>query len=116
MFADAGLHARRELADGVAELAFDLPGDVADPGWGPYLDAVAEREGHADAASLRHVFAAESVAVVGASRRPESVGRAILHNLVTGGYTGQVYAVNPHARELEGVPCLPSAAALPGAG
>ena len=114
VFADAGLHARRELADGVAELAFDLPGDVADPGWGPYLDAVAERESHADAASLRHIFAAESVAVVGASRRPESVGRAILHNLVTSGYAGQVYAVNPHASELEGVPCLPSPAALPG--
>jgi acyl-CoA synthetase (NDP forming)/GNAT superfamily N-acetyltransferase len=114
VFADAGLHARRKLADGVTELAFDLPGDVADPGWGPYLDAVAERESHADAASLRHIFAAESVAVVGASRRPESVGRAILHNLVTSGYTGQVYAVNPHASELEGVPCLPSLAALPG--
>jgi acyl-CoA synthetase (NDP forming)/GNAT superfamily N-acetyltransferase len=114
VFADAGLHARRELADGVTELSFDLPGDVADPGWGPYLDAVAARESHADVASLRHIFAAESVAVVGASRRPESVGRAILHNLVTGGYTGQVYAVNPHASELEGVPCLPSPAALPG--
>ena len=114
VFADAGLHARRKPADGVTELAFDLPGDVADPGWGPYLDAVAERESRADAASLRHIFAAESVAVVGASRRPESVGRAILHNLVTNGYTGQVYAVNPHASELEGVPCLPSPAALPG--
>ncbi len=114
VFADAGLHARRELADGVTELAFDLPGDVADPGWGPYLDAVAERESHADAASLRHIFAAGSVAVVGASRRPESVGRAILHNLLTSGYTGQVYAVNPHASEIEGVPCLPSPAALPG--
>ena len=113
VFADAGLHARRELEYGVAELVFDLPGDVADPGWGPYLDAVAAREGRADAASLRHVFAAESVAVVGASRRPGSVGRAILHNLVTGGYTGKVYAVNPHTSELEGVPCLPSAAALP---
>jgi acyl-CoA synthetase (NDP forming)/RimJ/RimL family protein N-acetyltransferase len=114
VFADAGLHARRELEYGVAELVFDLPGDVADPGWGPYLDAVAAREGHADAASLRHIFAAESVAVVGASRRPESVGRAILHNLVTSGYTRQVYTVNPHASELEGVPCLPSPAALPG--
>jgi hypothetical protein len=79
VFTEAELHARRKWADGLIELAFDLPGDVADPSWGPYLDAVAERESHADAASLRHIFAAESVAVVGASRRPESVGRAILH-------------------------------------
>jgi acyl-CoA synthetase (NDP forming) len=113
VFAGAGLHARRTLADGVTELAFDLPGGGADPSWEPYLDAVAAREGRADVASLRHVLAAESVAVVGASRRPESVGRAILRNIVSGGYAGRVYGVNPHARELEGVPCLPSAAELP---
>ncbi len=113
VFADAGLRARRKTADGVTELAFDLPGDDADPGWEPYFDAVAAREGRADVASLRPVLAAESVAVVGASRRPESVGRSILHNIVTGGYTGRVYAVNPHADELEDVPCVPSPAALP---
>jgi acyl-CoA synthetase (NDP forming)/L-amino acid N-acyltransferase YncA len=113
VFADAGLRARRNTADGVAELAFDLTGDDGDAGWEPYRDAVAEREGRADVASLRHVLAAESVAVVGASRKPESVGRSILHNIVTGGYAGRVYAVNPHASELEGVPCVPAPAALP---
>jgi acyl-CoA synthetase (NDP forming)/GNAT superfamily N-acetyltransferase len=114
VFAAAGLHARRKQADGVTELAFDLPGDGADPGWEPYLDAVAQREGRADVASLRRVFAPESVAVVGASRRPESVGRSILHNIISGGYGGRLYAVNPHATDLEGVPCVPSVAALPG--
>jgi acyl-CoA synthetase (NDP forming)/L-amino acid N-acyltransferase YncA len=113
VFADAGLAARRTLVDGVTELAFDLPGNGADPAWESYLDAVAAREGHADVASLRPLLAAESVAVVGASRRPESVGRAILRNIVSGGYAGRVYGVNPHARELEGVPCLPAPAELP---
>jgi acyl-CoA synthetase (NDP forming) len=113
VFADAGLAARRKLVDGVTELAFDLPGGEADPAWESYLDAVAKREGRADVASLRHVLAAESVAVVGASRRPESVGRAILRNVVSGGYAGRVYGVNPHAKELEGVPSLPSPAELP---
>ena len=32
---------------------------------------------------------------------------------MTGGYAGQVWAVNPQAHELEGVPCVPSPAALP---
>ena len=114
VFAAAGLQARRTHAEGVTELVFDLPGDVADPGWGQYLDVVAGREGRADAASLRHVFAAESVAVVGASRRAGSVGRAVLHNLVTGGYRGRLYVVHPQARELEGIRCVPSPAALPG--
>ncbi len=114
VFADAGLRARRQRMDDVTELSFDLPGDGADPGWEPYLEAVAQRESRADAASLRHVLAAESVVVIGASRRQESVGRAILRNIVTGGYRGRVYAVNPRADELEGVPCVSSPAALPG--
>ena len=113
VFADAGLQARRQWAEGVVELAFDLPSDSADPGWEPYLSAVANREGQADAASLRHVFAAKSVAVIGASRNPRAVGRAILHNIVTGGYAGRIYPVNPLAEELEGVACLPSVSALP---
>jgi acyl-CoA synthetase (NDP forming)/GNAT superfamily N-acetyltransferase len=113
VFNDAGLRARRKTEDGVTELSFDLPGDEADLGWEPYLDAVAAREGGADVASLRHVLAAESVAVVGASRKPGSVGQSILHNIATGGYAGRVYAVNPHADELEGVPCVPSPAMLP---
>ena len=114
VFASAGLRARRAQEGGVTEFAFDLPVQDADPAWASYLDAVAEREGRADVASLRHVFAPTSVAVIGASRRPGSVGRSILHNVVSGGYAGPVYAVNPHASELEGVTCLPSAAALPG--
>lgn len=70
-----------------------------------------ERSG--DVTSLRHVFQPASVAVVGTSRRTGTVGRAILHNIVTGGYQGHVYAVNPHAAHMEAVPCLPSVTALP---
>jgi acyl-CoA synthetase (NDP forming)/GNAT superfamily N-acetyltransferase len=113
VLADAGLSARRQAEDGVIEFACDLPHGDSDPDWELYLEAVDRREGHADVASLRHVFQPGSVAVVGASRRPATVGRAILHNIVTGGYEGQVYAVNPHAAHMEGVPCLPSVTALP---
>jgi len=112
VLADAGLHARRAFADGVIELSFDLPRD-SDPGWEPYLDAVASRESHADVESLRHLLDPASVAVVGAGRRPGTVGRGILRNIVTAGYTGRVYAVNPHARHVEGITCLPSVTDLP---
>ncbi len=113
VLADAGLTARRQAGDGVIEFACDLPRGDSDPGWERYLEAVERREGHADVASLRHVFQPASVAVVGASRRPGTVGRAILHNIVSGGYQGKVYAVNPHAMHMEGVPCLPSVSVLP---
>ncbi len=113
VFADAGLSIRRELEDGVIQLTCDLPHDDADPRWDPYLDAAAARERSADVASLRHVFQPDSVAVVGASRRMGTAGRAILHNIVTAGYQGRVYAVNPHAAHMEAVPCVRSVTALP---
>ena len=113
VFADAGLQAHRAMADGVYDLTFPLPTGEADVALGTYRDAVAERERSANVASLRHVLAPASVAVVGAGRRDGSVGRAILRSIVSGGFPGPVYAVNPAAAELDGVPCLPSAAALP---
>jgi acyl-CoA synthetase (NDP forming) len=70
-------------------------------------------EGPADVASLHHVFRPDSVAVIGTSRRIGTAGRAILHNVVTGGYQGRVYAINPHAFRMEGIRCLPSVTALP---
>ncbi len=110
---DAGLVVRRRLEDGMIEFVCELPGDDADPSWDPYLDATASRERNADVESLRHVFQPSSVAVIGASRRMGTPGRAILHNIVAGGYQGRIYAVNPHAVHMEAVPCLPSVAALP---
>ena len=116
VLADAGLSARRQAENGVIDFACDLPRGDGDPSWEPYLEAVDRREGHADVASLRHVFQPGSVAVVGASRRQGTVGRAILHNIVTGGYQGQVYAVNPHA-DAHGRGALPAVGHLaPGAG
>ena len=44
---------------------------------------------------------------------PASIGWAILQNITTGNFPGAVYAVNPSVAELNGVRCVPSAAALP---
>jgi len=73
----------------------------------------AKREGRTDAASLGRVLRPGSVAVVGSSRRTGTVGRSILHNIVTGGYQGRIYAINPHAFRMEGLRCLPTVTALP---
>jgi acyl-CoA synthetase (NDP forming)/GNAT superfamily N-acetyltransferase len=112
-FADAGLPARRRIADGEVQLTFPLPDGPGDQGLDSYLQSVASRESRADVASLRHILRPRSVAVIGASRQPGTVGRAILHNIVTGGFDGKVYAVNPHARHMEGVPCVASVDELP---
>ena len=113
VFADAGLQAHRALADGVYDLTFPLPSGEEDVALGTYRDAVTERERSAGLASLRHVLTPASIAVIGVSRRPRSVGRAILRNILGGGFPGPVYAVNGAVTELDGAPCLSSVAALP---
>lgn len=112
VFADAGLPVERQFADGVIELTMPLPGH--DGGrLDHYLDAVAGRASTADVASLRHLLEPASVAVIGASRQRGSIGREILHNIVTAGFAGPVYPVNPQGRSMEGLACLSSAADLP---
>jgi acyl-CoA synthetase (NDP forming)/GNAT superfamily N-acetyltransferase len=113
VFADAGLPMHRSLADGAYDFTFPLPAGETDAALGTYRDTVAVRERSADVASMRAVLAPASVAVIGASRRPGSVGRAILRNIISGGFPGPVYPVNPHAAKLDGIACLPSSAALP---
>ena len=109
VFANAGLPVERRYKDRVYELTFPLPGRDMDS----YLDVVAERERSADVASLRHIFAPESVAVIGASRRRGTVGRAILDNIRAAGYGGRLYTVNPRARQIGGERCLASPLDLP---
>jgi acyl-CoA synthetase (NDP forming)/GNAT superfamily N-acetyltransferase len=77
-----------------------------------FAAAVDERDRVADVASLANVLRPASIVVVGASRRPGSVGHAVLRNLLDGGYPGRLTAVNPHADEIAGVPCRPSVSEL----
>jgi acetate---CoA ligase (ADP-forming) len=57
-----------------------------------------------DVRSLDAVFRPRSIAVIGASRTPGTVGYEIVHNLLERGFTGAVYPVNPHARAVHSVP------------
>lgn len=62
---------------------------------------------------LDGLFRPRSVAVVGASRRPGSIGRQIVANLVAGGFQGPVYPVNPKAEVVLSVPSYASVKAIP---
>ena len=57
--------------------------------------------------SLDLFFDPKSVAVVGASRQKGKVGREIVVGLVSGGFPGKIFPVNPNAEEVEGLPCHP---------
>jgi acetyltransferase len=61
---------------------------------------------------LDHLFAPRSIAVVGASPRATSPGRAVLKNLKSGGYAGAIHLVNPHYASIEGIAAVKSYEAL----
>src|SRR5262245_19756417 len=55
-----------------------------------------------------------SIALVGASAKEGSVGHGMVSVFKGGAFPGKVYLVNPNYREIEGLPCYPSLAELPG--
>lgn len=61
---------------------------------------------------LRPLVSPASVAMVGASEREGSVGRTAFANLIAGGFSGPLYAVNPRRSEVLGRPAVPSLRAL----
>lgn len=63
-------------------------------------------------ASLRQVFESRSIAVVGASKDPSKAGHQVLRSLVTAGYMGKVYPVNPNENEILDLPCYSSISAI----
>ena len=63
--------------------------------------------------NLDKIFRPRRVAVVGASQRPLSVGQTVFQNLVSGGFSGEVYPVNPRHSVLDGHPCYQSVLDLP---
>ncbi|MEN3292098.1 MAG: acetyltransferase [Burkholderiales bacterium] len=62
--------------------------------------------------NLEYFFAPRSVAVIGASDKPHSVGATVLHNLIEGGFQGTIYPVNHRHATLAGRRAYASVAML----
>ncbi len=65
--------------------------------------------------SMQALLRPRSVALVGVSERPATVGRAMAEMIRAGGFAGPVYGVNPRYDRVAGLACFPSLEALPGA-
>jgi acyl-CoA synthetase (NDP forming) len=63
--------------------------------------------------ALDKLLSPRSIAVVGASERPEAIGTRVIRNLRTMGFPGPIYPVNPRYSTLGDLACYPSLAALP---
>jgi acetate---CoA ligase (ADP-forming) len=62
---------------------------------------------------LEELFTPASIAVIGASNRTGSVGASLFRNILTAGFRGVVYPVNPSWKSVSGVRCYPAVTDLP---
>ena len=75
----------------------------------------ASRAQHAAHESMKPIFEPSSIAIVGVGRRPGQLGHEILSNLRRSGFNGELFAVNPRAKEIDGVHSYRSLTEIPAA-
>ncbi len=63
--------------------------------------------------ALERFLAPETIAVIGASRNPSSVGGRLFRNLLEARFHGSLYPVNPNAPSVQGVPTYPNILKVP---
>ena len=63
---------------------------------------------------IEPIIEPKSIAVVGATNRPGSVGLSVFRNLLQAGYQGVLYPVNPTANSIQGVKAYGSLTDIPG--
>jgi acetyltransferase len=62
---------------------------------------------------LNSIFNPKRIALIGVTTNPNSVSGKVLINLVSGGFRGVVYPVNPEHEAVMGIPCYPDVKSLP---
>jgi acyl-CoA synthetase (NDP forming)/GNAT superfamily N-acetyltransferase len=107
VFRDAGYQVAGGYEGGVMHMEFPIDST------GTSVAVMQSREHRAETASVQRFFSARSVAVVGASRRQDTVGRLLVRNLVLGDYQGRVYVVNSAAAAVAGMPAYAQVSDIP---
>ena len=108
VFTQAGFTASSRFEEGVIEVTLDIePTPEA-------LAAIEERAGTAEARSVERLLRPTSIAVVGASRRPGTIGHQVFHHLVSRGFQGPVYPINREADFVASVRSWRSVLDVPG--
>jgi acetyltransferase len=63
--------------------------------------------------NLNRIFNPKSIAVIGASERKGAIGAKILGNLISAGYAGTVFPVNPYRQTVQGLTAYPGISKVP---
>ncbi len=107
VFRNSGYELTRTIDQGV--FTVDFPVQVTSGS----ADAEAVHERRAVAASLLPFFFPKSIAVIGASTDPTSIGGRLFKNLMDEGFTGPIYPVNPGAKVVRSVKAYPTVLDVP---
>jgi acetyltransferase len=68
---------------------------------------------HYERQALDSIFAPKSVALIGATENPGTVGRTVLWNLISNPFGGAVFPVNPKRSSVLGIKAYPNMASVP---
>lgn len=107
VFRNSGYELTRTIDQGV--FTVDFPVQITSGS----ADAEAVHERRAVAASLLPFFFPKSIAVIGASTDPTSIGGRLFKNLMDEGFTGPIYPVNPGAKVVRSVKAYPTVLDVP---
>ena len=108
VFKDAGYEVSSHIEDGVVGLSFDiLPTEQSKA-------VQLSREHRAESRSMRTILYPERVAIIGASRREDSIGALVLRNLIEAGFQGELYPIHREAAEIQGLRAYPTILDAPG--
>ena len=108
VFRDYGFHIASELQEGVFHITFPIARTRR------VVRKEEERERVATVASLRSLLYPRSVAVIGASTKPGTVGQLPFQCIMENNFSGVVYPVNPNAESVLSVKAYPSVLDIPG--
>jgi acetyl coenzyme A synthetase (ADP forming)-like protein len=108
VFEESGFRIEKKLDEGAYSITLDLEEQEE------FEKRQAYREHIARSAGVRRLLYPRSVAVIGASRNPQSIGGALFRNILQAGFTGTVFPINPNATSVGGVLSYPTVLDVPG--
>ncbi len=108
VFRQSGFHVEVKVEAG--QLSVSFPTEFTREA----IERFEHREQIAASAALKLFLSPRSVAVIGASRNRDSIGGTIFNNLLSYGFEGLVYPVNPSADVIQCIRAYPSVEDIPG--
>ena len=108
VFRDSGFPIR--ILSGSGEIRIEFPTSLTPEARRRFED----RDRLSAMSAMKSFLRPQSVAVIGASREPESIGGRVIGNLVGTGFKGPIYPINPAGGQLLGLPVHASVSDVPG--